>query len=505
MRKQSKPSAKLSPGERRKSANDVNVSDQNNPKVHRNLQRKRKRRSRYKKLSDKVFKSIGISLSRLLSFVFGFLLILGLVLYVRDTGDDSSPSSGEVSTTEIKLGKSEEEEYLSAVTIPADFRKSSLPVRIDRVNWMIQRCNDLLNQKSHYSEKIEEKMLSLLALKAVMMAESGLDPTDHLDLFKESVAQSSGSATQLDKHQYLIAVTYITALATLPEANIYDDAVEAVNGIKVSTPAPLDKALSCYNSCLKYYVNSADKTAAGKLLRLMGEKLAFSDEQRLSDLGLTLMDYPNFSFYYQGSLVQPKSGTKSEAETLRLLKQVQKTPPQSVKTYDLLLKLPEKYLQAGNAKSAEKILDQFTSLASESNAKIRDKVLGKIKKVAQRVDLLGKKFPVSGVDVTGTNIEPPKKDNTLIIFINPKKEGSKDALVRIADSRLFDRWSTTVFLAPVSELASREIATLKKKYPYFKVVDGPTAVNWIEKSGVDKTPYLLTLDEEGIVRRLSAL
>ncbi len=509
MSKQSKTSEQLSldnqgtTSDQLKPSEQSKPDEQSSPSGKKRSRKKRKRRSRYKKLSDKVFKSTGMPLSRLVSIVTGCLLIGGLILYVRFQGDDALPSSIEVPTSQFDSGKSEEQDFLSAVTIPADFAKSSLPVRIDRVDWMIERCTYLLNQKNNYSEKIEEKMLALLALKAVMMAESGLPPAQHLDLLKKRVVQSSGSSTQIDKHQYLVVVTYLTALASVPEAQIYDDAMEAIEAIQATTPVPPATAISCYNSCLKYYVNSVDKTASAALLRLMGEKLAISSEQRLSDLGLTLMDYPNFSYYYQDSFVQPKSGTKFENETLQLLKQIQKTPPQSVKTYDLLLTVPEQYLQAGNAKVALKILDQFSSIASESNSKIRDNVLEKTERLTKRINLLGKRFPVSGVDVAGTTIEPSKKENTLIIFWDPDAEKAAEPLVRVADSRVFDRWSTSVFLVPVSELKVDEIVALKKNYPNFKVVDGPTAVDWIEKSGVNEVPYLLVLDQEGIVRRLN--
>jgi hypothetical protein len=464
---------------------------------------KRKRRSRYKKASDAVFKLTGMALSRLLFLTVGFLLIGGLVFYVWYAGGESLPSSIEAPTAQFESGESQEQDFLTAVTIPANFAESSLPVRIDRVNWMIERCNHLLNQENDYSEKIEEKMLALLALKAVMMAESDLDPIPFLDSLKKRVAQFSSSAAQKDKHQYLLVVTYMTALATMPEADFYDDALEAINGIDASTPVPPATAISCYNSCLKYYVDSKDKTASSELLRQMGEKLAISDVQRLSDLGLTLIDYPNFSYYYQDSFSKPKSDVEFKKETLQLLQQIQKTPPQSVKTYDLLLTVPEQYLQAGNKKVAVKILNQLTEVASESNSKIRDDVLEKLDRLTTRINLVGEHFSIAGVDVAGRAITPPKKKKTLLIFWDPDSASPHDALVRIADSRLFDRWSTAVFLAPVSEITVDEIFALKRKYPNFKITDGPTAIDWMQRSGVNDTPYLIILDSEGIVRRLN--
>ena len=502
---QSEPGEKLTPSEQTKTGEQTTTAEKTAAGEKPKSRKKRKRRSRYKKASDKVFKMTGMPLGRLLSLAGCALLILGLILYIRYQGDESLPSSIETPSSQFDSGQSDEQDFLTAVTIPSDFAESSLPVRIDKVNWMIERCHYLLNQKSEYSEKIEEKMLALLALKAVMMEESGVDPVQFLDLLKKRVAQSSGTSAQKDKHQYLVVVTYLTSLASIPEAEIYDDAIEAINAIADTTPVPPATAISCYNSCLKYYVNSKDKAASGKLLRLMGEKLAISNEQRLSDLGLSLMDYPNFSYYYQDSFNKTKSGTKFEEETLQLLEQIKQTPPQSVKTYDLLLTVPEQYLQAGNKEVAQKVLDQFTSFASESNSKIRDNVLVKINRQTMRINLLGSKFPLAGVDVTGTEIGLPKKENTLIVFWDPDGPSSDKALVKIADSRLFDRWSTTVFLATVSELTPDEIIALKKKYSNFKVVDGPTAVDWLEKSGVNEAPYLLILDKAGIVRRMNSL
>jgi len=503
MSKQRNPVKKTETGEKpgieEKSAPGVKSKSNSKSNSHK----KRRRRSFYKKTSDKIFTSTGMPLSRLLSIAIGFLLIGGLIFYIVYQGDESLPSSTDAPTSQFESGESDEYDFMRAVTIPTDFSKSSLPVQIERVDWMIQRCNYLLNQKSDYSEKIEEKLLALCGLKTAIIAQSGMDPAPHLELLKKQTLQLSSSSTDGDKHQYLVVVSYLTALAALPAAEIYDDAIEAISGIQESTPVPPSTAISCYNSCLKFYVNSADKNSAGNLLRVMGEKLRISGSKRLSDLGLTLLDYPNFSYYYQDSFNQAKSGTKFEAETLQLLEQIRQTPPQSTQTFDLLLTVPEQYLQVGNTMVAQKVVDQLTSAASESNPETRDNVLAKIEKQTTRIKLLGKKFPVSGVDVTGTKIGPPKKDTILIIFWDPDGSSSTDALVRISDSRLYDRWSTSMFLVSVSELTVEEIVSLKKRYSEFRVVDGSTAIQWMKKSGVNEVPYLITLDKTGTVQRLS--
>ena len=465
--------------------------------------KKRKHRSFYKKTSDKVFKSTGMTLDRLLSIAIGFLLIGGLVLYLMYIGNDSLPSSLDTPTSQYESGESDEYDFLRAVTIPTNFSESSLPVQIERVDWMLKRCDFLLDQKSDYSDKIEEKVLSLLGLKSVLMAQSGMDPKPFLEVLENRTSNVSSSATEKDKHQYLVVVSYLSALASVPDAEIYDDAIKAISGIQESTPVPPATAISCYNSCLKYYILSDNKTAAGELLKQMGGKLAISGSERLIDLGLTLLDYPNFSYYYQDSFKQPKSGSRFEAETLQLLEQIRQTPPQSVQTFDLLLSVPEQYLQAGNKEVAQKVLDQLAAAASKSNSETRENVRKKIGRQTTRINLLGKKFTLSGVDVTGTEIGPSKKDTILIMFWDPDGITATDALIRISDSRMYDSWSTEMFLATVSELTVEEIASLKEKFPNFRVVDGPTAIDWMEKSGVNEVPYLITLDQTGTVRRLN--
>jgi len=60
-----------------------------------------------------------------------------------------------------------------------------------------------------------------------------------------------------------------------------------------------------------------------------------------------------------------------------------------------------------------------------------------------------------------------------------------------------------VFLASVAELKDNEISVLKKLYPNFKVVHGPTVIDWMERSGVNQVPYMIRLDKDSIVRRLT--
>jgi len=441
-------------------------------------------------------------LSRLLSIIFALLFLSGIIYYVMYEGDDSSPSSIDVPSSQFESGESEENDFLAAVTIPANFSKFPFPVRIEKLDWMIERCNHLLNQNSDYSDKIEKKLFGLFALKSALMAENGVDPAPVVEQLEKLVQRVSGSSTVADLHQYLIVVTYMAVLSSNPESDMHDNAIKAISKINEATPVPPPKAIACYNSALKYYVKSADKTKSGDLLRLLGAKLSLAKEPRLSDLGLSLTDYPNFSYYYQDSFNMPKSGERFEAETFHLLKQIEKYPPQSLKTYDLLMTVPEQYLQSGNTKVALKISAQLRAAASQSNELIREKVFAKIAKLTDRINLLGSNFELAGSDVTGASITLSKKEQTLILFWDPDNKSSADALVRIFDSRLYDRWTTTVLVASVSELTPDEIFVLKRKYSRFRFVDGPTSKDWLERTGVNEVPYLITLDQTGVVQRL---
>ena len=456
------------------------------------------RRTPYQKFSDKVFSLTGMPVSRVLTFIAGLLVLGGAVLYATREEEQASNYKSQIS---------KKKDYLEAITIPNGFFESAFPIQIEKLDGMIERCDQLLSEKSEYSEysdKVQAKRLTLVALKAIAIADNGLDPTPTLDLFQENVEQISGSSTQPDEYQYLVVSTYMKVLSADPDLDFYTQAVAAISAIQKTTPVPGLQAKITYESARKYYDDSKDKVKSGKLVQLLGEKMAMAKEPDVSDFGSSLVDYPNFFSSYKGSISQSKLGNKLHIETKRLLKQIEETPPQSLQTYDVLMNVPEQYLHAGNKKVALMVLNQLTSVASSSNPRLRDLVLPKLLRLKTRIDLLNSPFPLSGLDLAGKTIALSEDEQTMIVFFNPNDEkDSVAALRRVAESPLREGWSTTTYLASVEELEDEIIVAIKVLDPNFIFVDHATSKDWLEKSGIDKLPYLIRLDNAGVVQNLS--
>ena len=452
------------------------------------------RRTPYQKFSDKVFSLTGMPVGRVLVFLIG-LLALGWSIHYA-TRQDDQPS-------QLKSKTSEKKDFLEAITLPSNFSDSSLPVQMEKLDWMIERCSQLLDKKSEYSDRVEERQLANFALKAMTMAESGMDPADTLDRFQEHANQIASTSTQKDQHQYLVVVTFMKVLSKDPDFDLYTQAIAAISAIQESTPVPRGKAISSFNSAIEYYAKSKDKAKSGSLVRLLGERMSMARDREISEFGFSLMDYPDFFSSYQNSISRSKSGSSLESETIQLLEQINATPPKSVQTYNVLLNVPEQLLHAGNKEVALRVLKNLSSVASASGPRIRDGVLQKITKLKARTDLYENPYPLSGFDVEGKTIEPTQSEQTLIVFFDPSKEKSLSALVRVAESPLREGWSTTTYLVPVAELSPEDILAISKMYSKFIVTDGPTSKDWFEKSGIERLPYLIRLDEAGVVQRLS--
>ena len=149
------------------------------------------------------------------------------------------------------------------------------------------------------------------------------------------------------------------------------------------------------------------------------------------------------------------------------------------------------------------VVDQLTSAASSSDPRIRDAVLPKLVRLKTRINLFEKPFPLSGLDVTGRTIGPTDSEQTMIIFFNPYEMSSQGALQRVANSPLREGRATTTYLVSVAELPVETIEALKKIDSSFIVLDWTTSEDWLEKGGIEKVPYLIRLDNEGVVQRLS--
>ena len=163
------------------------------------------RRTRYKKFSDKVFSLTGMPVGRVLVFPIG-LLALGWSIHYATREDEQ--------TSQLKSKATEKSDFLEAITLPSNFSDSSLPVQMEKLDWMIQRCNQLITQKSEYSDRVEERLLAHFALKAMTMADNGMNPAETLGRFQEHANQIASKSTQKDQHQYLVVVTFMTVSYT---------------------------------------------------------------------------------------------------------------------------------------------------------------------------------------------------------------------------------------------------------------------------------------------------
>ena len=170
------------------------------------------RRTPYQKFSDKVFSLTGMPVGRVATVIF-CLLVLGGAIHYAMRGDEQTDNQ--------KSKLEQKKDFLSAVMIPTDFFKSAFPTQIEELNSMIGRCDQLLGQQSGYSDQIQEKRISLLALKVTTLATNGVDPTASIDLLQKSVDQITGSLPQQDKYQFLMVSTYITSLAADPDSDLY--------------------------------------------------------------------------------------------------------------------------------------------------------------------------------------------------------------------------------------------------------------------------------------------
>lgn len=452
------------------------------------------RRSPYQIFSDKVFALTGMPVGRVLTVIIG-LLVLGWAILYALRGDDQ--------TAEYKSRVTKKQDFLAAITIPNDFFDAAFPVQVEKLDVMIGRCEQLLEQKSEYGDRVQEKLLTLLGLKSIALAEIKLDPTPTLALLQKNADQFSASLTPKDKYQYLVASSYMGVLAANPDLDLRHQATEAISAIQTTTPIPRSQAIVSFQSAMQYYEGSENKVEAAELVRLLGNRMSMAKDPSISDYGFSLIDYTYYYSSYNGSISQSKVGDNLESEVTQLVRQLQETPPQSQKTYKVLMNVPEQLLHSGNKKVALMVVQQLASAASSSPSLVRDNVLPKLAKLKTRVDLLRKPFPLTGFDITGEAIGPPKSEQTIIIFFNHQQQKSIRALRRVVGSPLREGWSTKTYLVPVGELPEQHILGIKELDPELIIVDGPTSKDWLEKSGIEQVPYVVRLDKAGIVELLS--
>lgn len=444
-------------------------------------------------------------MSRLLTLLCFIGIAGGLAIYLSTGEKEDIPSSTQTTTSLFNESDSDEKKFVDSVTIPANFTSLTLPVRIEHLDKMIDHCNHLMTKETDFRDRIQTKVIALRSLKCTSMAEGGLEVRPIVDDLIAEIQKSGSSENPISDNAYLLAYVKLTILSFDPESSFYNDVMKLIEEIDTTTPAPPSKILGCHTTALRYFNNAKDKQKAGALLIALGKKISASKEDRLADYGLALMDYPHYRSLFEKDRQSYAPEEEFVKDTFEMFDQLDKTPPQSAQTYDKLLVVPELFLQSGNMEVAKKFLAQIRSVASNANSRIQSYVQTKIEKSLVRVSLLGNQFPVAGHDIDGKAISFGGKEKSLVLFWSPDKQSAKETLNRIKDSSLNDRWSTDIFLVAVTELTDQELATLKKTYPLFRVLDSATSKAWMENSGVNTIPYLLTLDRDAVVRRMENL
>lgn len=468
--------------------------------------KRKHRRSRLKKLSDQTFQWTGIPLPRLLTLV-ASLIVLGYLIYYLSLDKNESQSASNESVTKptpslFNEGDSEEKKFFDAIAIPKDFVNLPLPVRIERLDKMIGHCELLLSQDTTYRKKLEVKSVSLLSLKCTTMAEAGLDPRAIVKQLNSKIADVINSVGEENEFVYLRLYVNLSILMFKPESSFYDDTISVIEEIDATTPVQATKVVGCYRTALRYYVNAKDPNKALALITALGQKISLAENQKIADYGLALLDYPHYRDLFGDDRSADQSDEDFVKSNLGLFDQLLQTPPQSAQTYNRLFLVPELFLQSGNSDLAKSLLTKIESAAATANEAIKGHVQAKLTSGLARARLFDQAFPLQGFDVNGEPIVLGKKEKTLVLFWDPFEKRSRDVLSTIQNSRLNDRWSTDIILVPSSELSSEQITAFKKIDLRTRMLDFETSKAWLNYSGVNEFPYLITLDQDANVRRL---
>lgn len=466
--------------------------------------KRKRRRSRSKRISDQVFQWTGIPLPRLLMLIAGLAVTGGLIFYLSQEEPAAQISSDQTDPQPLLFddNDSEEKKFFDAITIPNNFIKLSLPVQIERLDQMISHCELLLSQETKYEKKLQQKCISLISLKCTSMVQSGLDPTPDRDQLYSKIDQFTESAAEEKEYVYLRLYVNLSTLMFNPESSYYNDVMKVIEEIDDTTPVQSPKVLGCYSAAIRYFNAANDKQKSAALLTALGQKISLAGDGNLSEYGRGLLDYPHYSKLFKTDQSDDSQEENFVKNNIELFEKLSQTPPQSTKTFDRLFLIPELFLQSGNTDAAKVLMSKIKAATATASDRIRKHVETKLNKGLARAALFDQTFPVEGNDTNGKPIKLSRKEKTLILFLDPAQKKSLQTLKELQDSLLNDRWSTDIFLVPVSPLSNQELGALKRRDARTRVLDAATSQAWLAYSGVNEIPYLITLGKNGSVRRL---
>ncbi len=450
---------------------------------------------------DKIFHTTGMSVGGLVKLVIVLAIAAGGIAFIvlEEGAQKSSPDDRPVTMVDPKR-KTSEQKYMEVSLMPADFNKKRPVERIEIVLAKIKSCEELVRGGGQYADRATDQLVNLYGIYCELQDSAGLDAEKSYSRLSQLRQQAAevGNEQRVAKADFLRAYAATARLRKYDEKSDFRFAADAVLNLESKNLVNVKELNKLYSVATLLHDEASEKDNSTIFLSLLADKLIESAVTPISNLGLNLKDYPVYSRFYAAIDKRAFTTRESKFELFRnLFATIEKNPPQSPRTYETTLRFFDDLLNQSDAKYAGVLSLRLTKAASMVSPKIKAYVERAISNIGRRVATIGKPMDLAGAKWDGTALVLPNENPTVLVFWSSDNTKSTNYIKELARSDRFDPWATNILLASVTELTDEELKKYSIAMRKFTFLDYATSQKMMQQLGIDRVPYMVTMDKSG--------
>ena len=455
---------------------------------------------------ERVLELTGFRLGSILAF--GAVLLVPVIgiafakFYAEAKIDRNSSNTGIVQQEPTDAAK-----LRNVSQVPANFFKLPPVDQLDLVNSKIEIGEELAKSDNELADQSIEQLVSLYGLRCSLEELEGIAPEQTYRRMAElrQDALAAGNKERAATLNLLRALAATNRLNRSAEQSDFRFASDAILNLDSNDFVDINLAKKLFVNVTNLLENSPDKDSAKVFMSVVSAKLNESPELEISNIGRSLRDYPSYAPYFRAATEPQDLSRESKRKFYNdMFEVIDKSPPHAAATYKMIVQLLDRLVNRTDIEVARLAIERLGKTASNVDPVVKLEVDQSLQNIQTRVAALGSKVDLSGSVFDGSPLQLPNGRKTKLVFWRPNAAESQAYVENLVGSERFDQWESNVLIVTQGNFSEEQLKVAATNLPSFTVVDSATSVRWINQFGIDRLPYHVSLDIEGVVTRLSA-
>ena len=346
------------------------------------------------------------------------IVLVGIGLTVFYTNAEQANKVSGIEGVEAKR-LTDGEQFVAVSELPNDF-PSKIPVeKIDILESKIAIGEKLVSAEGQYVQRAVDQLVFLYGALCYLEESQEVDSKksyERLDELRQQ-ALAEGDEQRVAITDFLRVSAATIRLKRRTEQADFRFATDAVQNLDSKNFVNAGQVKKLYDDAIGLHDTSSKQDSTAIFLSTLGDKLVDSPDAKISSLGLSLKDHTKYAAYYAAIDKPPYTTRESKLEFLReLFAKIEKAPPQSLKTYQVVFQLLDRLINKADVFFAGTLTKRLREATPMINPAIRTKVDQSIDNIEKRISTLGKTVDLTGSSFGGSPLQLPNDKPTTLVF-----------------------------------------------------------------------------------------